>query len=156
MHILLVVDLQREFVKDAAGEDRYRKSLEYIKKNRDKYDCVIAFVYRNDGNPNMKRLVGWEDVSKPMVLEFKPDRTYFHSGYSVHKHLIISESDTVDVFGFDTDACVLAACFELFDLKCNFRILSDLCWSSGGEAMHTCGLSVMSRQFRRALSESNV
>lgn len=109
-------------------------------------------MYRNDGNPNMKRLVDWDGMSDPMDLEYNPDHTYFHSGYSVHNDLIISESDTVDVLGFDTDACVLAACFELFDLKCNFRILSDLRWSSGGEAMHTCGLSVMSRQFGRALS----
>ena len=151
MRYLIVVDLQKEFVKDEEGRRRYEKGLSYIEQMRSRYDCVVAYVYRNNNNPNMQRLLDWDEIKDPEGLEFKADRTYFHSGYSVQKSLVISDQDKVDVFGFDTDACVLATCFKLFDDRCEFNILTHICWSSGGEVMHDAGLNIMRRQFGKAV-----
>lgn len=154
MKILLVVDLQIEFVKDPHGKMIYEKCLNFINTNRTRYDKVYAAYYRNQGNENMLRYVRWNEMSETIQpLDFQADRLFPHSGYAVTEYPFEPGSDFVDVIGFDTDACVMNACFDLFNRNIAFRILADGCWSSGGEKYHQIGLEVMRRQFRDALDE---
>lgn len=151
MRYLMVIDLQKEFVKDKKGREIYNNCLEYIERERDNYNGVLAAVYINKNNPNMKRLVKWEECKKIDNLDFIPDAVYYHSGYSIKEYPRVEYGDTIDILGFDTDACVLSACFHIFDMGCNMNVLSDLCWSSGGKKMHETGLTVMRRQFGSAV-----
>lgn len=154
MKILLVIDLQIEFVKDLQGKMIYEKCLNYINMNRTRYDKVYAAYYRNHGNENMLRYVHWNEMREAIQpLAFQADRFFPHSGYAVSEYPFDPGNDFVDVIGFDTDACVMNACFDLFNRNIAFRILADGCWSSGGETYHKIGLEVMRRQFRDALDE---
>ena len=157
MRYLLVIDLQPEFVKDAKGKKVYQQCLEYIRSNKDKYHGTIAAIYENvpGDNPNMDRLLNWNDCKDVVPLEFVANAAYTHSGYSIKEYPKVTQQDTIDIIGFDTDACVLSAAFDVFNLGCNMRILSDLCWSSGGAKMHKAGLMVMERQFGKAVTTSN-
>lgn len=150
---LFVVDVQKEFVKDKMGEKVYQKCLQYIDAHRHEYDAVIAAVYINDPTKfaNMNRLLNWNDCKKIENLEFIPDGTFMHSGYSIKEYPSVTKLDCIDIIGFDTDACVLSACFDIFNLGCNMRILSEYIWSSGGKKMHEAGIAVMRRQFGKAL-----
>ena len=150
MEYLLVVDVQPEFVKDRKGKVVYERLLDFISKAHLRFN-VIAPAYINKDNPNMKRLVDWEEMESIVNLEFKYDSIIFHSGYSIDKWPRFESNDVVYVVGFDTDACVLSHCFDLFNKGVNFKIIADGCWSSGGRAMHDIGLDVMHRQFRKAL-----
>ena len=155
MRYLLVVDLQQEFVKDKQGQKVYDKCLRYIKDNRHSYDAVVAAVYKNEGDfINMQRLLRWEEMKTIKSLDFTPDKSILHNGYSARDFLNFNKYDQVDVIGFDTDACVLSMCFDLFNVGCNIRIIADGCWSSGGKEMHKHGLAIMRRQFRRAVDEN--
>lgn len=151
MRYLLVVDVQKEFVKGRKGMSIYKKCLDYIATEADNYDAVLAAVYVNKNNPNMKRLLNWEECKKVDSLEFIPDAAYYHSGYSIKEYPHVHATDTIDIIGFDTDACVLSACFHVFDLGCNMNIITDLIFSSGGSRMHEAGLAVMKRQFGSAV-----
>ena len=151
MKYLLVVDLQKEFVRDRQGQKVYDKCLQFIEDHRHEYQAVLACVYINQGNPNMNRLVGWNEVKNPASLDFVPDATYMHAGYSIKEYPYVKPSDTIDIIGFDTDACVLCAAFDVFNLGCDMRILAEYCWSSGGKRMHEAGLRVMERQFGKAV-----
>lgn len=153
MKCLLVVDLQREFVNDSKGEEVYDNCLTYIKSNRNYYDCVVAVIYKNDmsENENMVRLLNWDKCKEIASLDFSPDKIYYHAGYSIKNYQDISKEDTVDIIGFDTDACILSACFDIFNLGCNMNILTDLCWSSGGSEYHNKAISIMKRQFGKAI-----
>lgn len=151
---LYVVDLQREFVKDKKGQQVYDKCINYIMSYYKEYTAVLAAVYVNGKvNLNMSRLVGYEDCTNPKELEFPASWVSKHDGYSVEVYPNLSPYDTVDVIGFDTDACVLSACFDLFNIGCNLRILVDGIWSSGGKRMHEAGLTIMKRQFGKAVDE---
>ena len=156
MRYLLVIDLQKEFVKDSKGKKVYQECLEYIRSNKDKYHGIVAAVYENipGDNPNMDRLLDWNECMDVLPLEFVANAAYTHSGYSIKEYPNVSQMDTIDIIGFDTDACVLSAAFDVFNLGCNMRILSDLCWSSGGAKMHKAGLLVMERQFGKAVTTS--
>lgn len=49
------------------------------------------------------------------------------------------------VCGVETDACVLAVVFSLFDGGIECRVKPDLCWSSTG--LHRAGLKIIKTQF---------
>jgi nicotinamidase-related amidase len=49
------------------------------------------------------------------------------------------------ICGVETDACVLAVMFSLFDGGIECRVKPDLCWSSTG--LHHEGLAIMKTQF---------
>lgn len=154
MRYLMVVDLQKEFVKDRAGQKVYDKALRYIEAARDQYNAVLAAVYKNvrTENRNMDRLVQWDGCMDIQDLEFIPDQIWYHSGYSIKEYPYVTSHDVIDVIGFDTDACVLSCAFHIFDLGCDMRIIEDLCWSSGGRGMHEHGIAIMKRQFGKALT----
>ena len=152
MEYVLAVDVQREFAKGFEGKAVYNKCIEFLRKASIHY-TVIAPIYQNKTNPNMHRLVGWNEMTQIEALDFRPDYFYVHSGYSIKEYPAFNPNDIVYVIGADTDACVLSACFDLFNLGVNFRIIVDGCWSSGGRAMHAAGLKVMERQFRKAVDK---
>ena len=156
MKYLFVVDVQKEFVKDEIGQRIYKNCLRYIASAKSRgYERVIAAVYKNATNfANMDRLVEWQEMMNIKGIEFAADEMLFHSGYSIKDYPRFMKQDKVDVIGFDTDACVLATCFDLFNIGCNLRILINGCWSSGGAEMHEAGLKVMRRQFNKAVDET--
>ena len=150
MDYLFFVDVQPEFAKDSYGKKVYQRLLKFEQKMLP-YFTVIAPVYKNKTNPNMHRLLQWSEMQDIANLQFKAHYVYEHSGYAIREYPKFRPNDKVVIVGFDTDACVLATCFDLFDLGVNFQILADGCWSSGGRSMHKYGLAVMRRQFGRAL-----
>lgn len=157
MKILLVVDLQIEFVKDSHGRMIYEKCISYIREHRESYDTVYAVFYRNQNNKNMQRYVHWDKMKDSVQpMDFQADKFFPHSGYAISEYPFQAETDFVDVIGFDTDACVLNTCFDLFNRDIAFRIIADGCWSSGGEQYHRIGLEIMRRQFRDALDEETL
>lgn len=151
MRILLAVDVQKEFAKDAQGKNIYNKLIPYLREAHTLYDQVIALVYENTDNVNIRRFVKWTEMQQPENLEFKADAYYFHAGYCPLNLPPFNTSDRIYVVGFDTDACVLSTCFSLFNNNNHFTILSKGCWSSGGKRMHQAGLTIMRRQFGSAL-----
>ena len=153
MKYLYVIDLQREFIKDRQGQKIYDNCLKYIANSFRKYDAIVAAVYYNDGNVNMLDKVKWDKMQDDIApLDFSADKQLFHSGYAPTEYPF-KPGDIVDVIGFDTDACVLNECFDLFNKNIDFRILVNGCWSSGGKHMHKAGLLVMRRQFNKAVDE---
>ncbi|MDX2187305.1 MAG: isochorismatase family cysteine hydrolase [Opitutaceae bacterium] len=53
------------------------------------------------------------------------------------------------VCGLDTDACVLAVMFSLFDAGIDVRLKQDLCWSSSG--LQDPALEIIKAQFPKPL-----
>lgn len=53
--------------------------------------------------------------------------------------------DQLVVCGVDTDACVLAVMFSLFDAGFKCRLRKDLCWSSTG--LHREAVKIIEQQF---------
>lgn len=153
MKYLLAIDIQKEFTKGEAGEKIYQNCLKFIADAKSNgYDEVIAAVYKqSEGFGNMDKLLDWHEMHEIAPLEFEPDRVCMHSGYQMRAFPDIHKNDEVHIIGFDTDACVLAACFDVFEIQCDMKILTDYIYSSGGLEMHMAGLKVLRRQFRKAL-----
>jgi len=72
-----------------------------------------------------------------------------HFGYHPPPELMatLKKYKTVGICGLDTDACVMAAVFALWDAEIRPIILSEYCASSGGVQFHQAALDLMLRQF---------
>lgn len=123
MKILLAVDLQKQF---KGGQ--YDSCLEYIESHRVEYDKVIATLFVNDKyiNPNYIKKLGWKDCQNATVedIEFKTDQIIVKHGYGLPSD-IFGKKDRVDIIGCETDACILAICFSLWDDGISFNVLWD-------------------------------
>ena len=131
-NILLIVDLQKEY-KDNKG--RYNKCIDYINKYKDQYDKVVATLFVNDKAENssfIKKLKYKEcqniDYSS---LEFNLDdvQIVYKYGYSLPMGFF-NKKDNIYIIGCETDACILANCFTLWDDNINFNILTDYIYTT--------------------------
>lgn len=155
---LLIVDVQRGFVNE------HTKAVPpLVEKEQFTYRLVwAAKLEYGDSSPflRIRRHSGFGDVDNPAELAFalRPEaRTIIKHGYSaVTEELLqeLKEHDitTVDLMGVDTDQCVLATAFALFDAGITPRVVASHCASTGGPDMHEMGIHVM----RRALGGQNV
>lgn len=127
MNYLLVIDVQKQF--NTGG---YEKCLEFIEKHRDEYDKVVATVFKQDrsvnGNYAKLKYDGCMDASENDI-EFQTDMTVIKHGYGLPGNFF-SSKDRVDVIGCETDACVLATCFNLWDAGIDFQVLWDYVYTS--------------------------
>lgn len=144
MKILLVVDLQQEF----KLEPYYSQIIQFIKNNKQNYDKVVATRFLNTENSPFVQKLGYEDAMKRSKMEFPYDILFskhtYECGNGFYKHI---KQDDIDIVGCDTDACILAMCFEMFRYNMNFRLLADYCYSSGGDDYHNMALDIIYRNF---------
>lgn len=54
------------------------------------------------------------------------------------------------IAGWETDACVLGTCFELFDKGVPFRVVTD-CVASERQPAHDAALVIMNRNFGKVV-----
>lgn len=129
MRALLVIDVQKEF-KDSNG--KYEEAIEFVKNSKKDYDCIIAiaFVHR-DGGMFDKHMTwdGCKNVSKESI-EYEYDCLFTKDTYAFDVKTFLPKSIEYDVIGCNTEACVLATCFRLWDEEYNFNILVDKIYST--------------------------
>jgi nicotinamidase-related amidase len=142
---LLVIDLQPAF----KVEPYYSKILEYINSNKDKYSEIVATRFVSKPGCAIYDRLGFDKAVKKENLEFEYDYLIGKSEYSVFYGLLKErfQNSDVDIVGCDTDACVLATCYTMFEHNLDFKVLSDYCYSSGGKTYHSNAIKIIKRNF---------
>lgn len=155
--VLLLVDVQQGFINKQTKEC-YTRIEELLNTNI--FDFVAATQYHNFDNSPYERFLNWKqfkdkmDYSIPEEIERKIDIIFPKVTYAPDiKHILdtlnilINDKKIQEIYlaGFDTDACVLATAFSLFDNNIRPIVLSHYCWSGGGELYHNTGLSCLER-----------
>lgn len=124
MSVLLVVDMQKGFMKNNEYLNLSNKIDDYIRKN--KYDKIIFTKYKNDKskNPFYQDRIGWSKLTTDSEQEFSvniPQNAIIIEkyGYGLSKvdldfikSLNIKE---IDICGLKSEACVYAIAFQLWD-----------------------------------------
>lgn len=148
MHILLVVDLQREF-RDTDGQ--YERILNWVKTVKG-YDKIIATKCLNSVDSPFVKYENWYDcIDSVCELEFQADKVIEKYGYGLIDYSKLSKTDTYDIVGFNTDACVLKVALDLFDRNYNFSVLTEYCYSSNGLEHHKYGVELLRRLMSKAI-----
>lgn len=141
--ILLLVDVQEEFnIEDT------RHVLPYIEDaTRQPWDQVLSTLFINEPGSPFRRYLGYTAVQDDNVLSFVPEPIIKH-GYSIDvEALDLPPHSSVTLMGFDTEACVLATAFSLFDASHSVFIDPQGCASSGGKHLHDATLLIAERSF---------
>ena len=157
--LLIVVDAQRLFAHAADPDGR---CVGYIARHIDRggygHISYTRFINRPDSLP--ATLLGYDKAmaqhpSAQLVpaIARRADHTLDHAGYGpvphdvdeLVQHVRARGIDRAVVMGFDTDACVIATAFALWDRGLATAIDPRGCASSGGTALHHAALRIARR-----------
>ncbi|HVU35936.1 MAG TPA: isochorismatase family protein [Opitutaceae bacterium] len=149
-HILIVVDLQGAFPVP-------RRILDGVRRLSRQFRVRVFTRFVNPSGSQFRRLLkmdSCEPGSADTALQISPgddDIVMSKAGYGLSpaqvsrlKRLGVRRAT---VCGIDTDACVLAVMFSLFDAGIDCRAKPTLCWSGSGQRMHQAGLKILAHQF---------
>ena len=148
---LIVVDLQRAFSPPPA-------LIEGIKKIREGYDCVVTTQFLNHPGSLFEtelKYMACQLGSKEseIIIPLSPIAVFDRYSYGLQRpHIEMLKKQVVerlDIVGCDTDACVLATCFALWDNGVRFRVIEELCNSSRGQALHDAAIMIIKRSFNK-------
>ena len=143
---LLIVDLQ-------AGFNPTKKLIQGILKKAREYPIVVATRFAK-GNSLYKKVLGHSDFKKKdFALAGLPKRAkvFKKTGYGLPrallKYLKKHSITRVDVCGLQTDACVLAAMYDLWDSEIQPKLLRNLS-ATVSSKMKNAALVIVRRNFK--------
>lgn len=155
---LIVIDVQKFFLTDETR--RIVKNIQaYLRSNSNKYSTIYFTIFKNNPKSPLWQISGWKDSTGSPdtdicdeIKEFTNDKNLFYKNIlsaikvpqikdSLKKHNI----EEVHLCGFDTDCCVLATAYDLFDQGLKPVVLENLTWSTSKEKLHKPALQMLER-----------
>lgn len=137
---LLVIDLQEGF---SPSKNLIRKLEEAIKF----YDEVVFTKFTNAPNSLFRKQLGWAGDGGDICLPTSGKMILEKMGYGLTADNLEILSDLGcsewHLVGLETDACVMACAFNLFDAGIPFKIVADACESP----FHKQALPMLAKQF---------
>lgn len=147
--VLLVIDLQKEFY----SAEKYEKVLNFIQSSKNEYDMILATIFKNyiDKN-NFKEKLDWYDCKNTSLesIEFSPDEVIFKNTYGLN-YSNLNKKYHYDIVGCDSDACIMATAFNLFDAGYDFSILSEYIYTSTNRFENETVIKMMKRNFGKCV-----
>ena len=157
MRNIIIVDMQKGFINENT-EHLIEKINNYLKAN--KFDNVFYTRYLNYEDSMFVKYLNWKEMfdedNQKIVVDVLPNSTIFNKyGYGLTTEMINEikkrNIDEIEVCGVNTDACVLAIMFNLFDNNINPIVNESLCGSSIGNDYHLSALKVISGSFCKGI-----
>jgi nicotinamidase-related amidase len=126
------------------------------------YDLLIFTSFTNQPDSNFRRILDWNKCSSAPDTNISPElKSYFKQAQFINRcaysavtsefeqKLHFNQVQQLFICGVDTDACVMATAFDLFDRGYNFKIIEELCASTEGEDLHRSALKIMQRNLEK-------
>ncbi len=155
---LIVIDVQKFFLTPKT-RGVVKHIQEYLNKNSSDYKVIYFTIFKNDPSSPLWQISQWKDCTGPpdtdVCDEIKrltnPKNLFYKNILSAAKVTEIREGlrqnniSDVDLCGFDTDCCVLATAYDLFDQGIKPVVLENLTWSTSKEKLHAPALKMLVR-----------
>ncbi|MBR2708972.1 cysteine hydrolase [Candidatus Saccharibacteria bacterium] len=149
--LLLVVDLQNEFI-----NDNTKKATREIAKlvNSGKFtDVVFTRFINSPNNPTFTRL-GWkgcmDENSRKICIDTGKHKVFDKTTYSAYgedltRYIHQNNLDKIYICGIDADCCVLVTAMNLFENNYDVYVLEDHIYSSSGEKAKQNAVDILKR-----------
>lgn len=155
---LIVIDVQKYFLTHKT-RGIVKQIQEYLDKNLSDYEVVYFTIFKNDPPAPLWKLSEWKDCVGPPDTDICDDIKQFTSPKNLLYKNILSAAKVaeikeglrqnkiseVDLCGFDTDCCVLATAYDLFDQGIKPVVLENITWSTSKEKLHGPALKMLLR-----------
>lgn len=154
MKNIIIIDMQKGFIKES-NKHLIEKINSYLSKN--KFDNIYLTKCINDNDSPYQKILKWNGMTnfddQQLVINYPNNAKIItkncygisYKDIKMFKKLGITE---IEICGTDTDACVYAIAFNLFDNGIKPIILSDLCASSSrNQNIHNNAIELLKRQF---------
>ncbi len=155
---LIVIDVQKYFLTDETKRIG-KKIRDYLVGHSSEYTNIYFTILKNNPSSPLWQVGEWKDCTDSPdtdifdeIKEFTNKENLFYknilSAVKVHgikeglKQHNITE---VHLCGFDTDCCVLATAYDLFDQGIKPVILENLTWSTSEEKLHSAAIQIAKR-----------
>lgn len=153
--LLLVIDVQKEFINEYTGE-----VLNRIKKliNSKEYDIVAFTRFINDEKSVFYKKLKYRGCmnleQQEIAIETGKWRVFNKRTYTVvneefKNYIKDNKIDEIYICGFDTDACVQKTALDLFEQEYNVFILKDYCMCYRGYELHEATINNLKRLIGR-------
>jgi nicotinamidase-related amidase len=137
--VLIVIDVQKFFITEET-KPIIENIAKYLKNNFSKYSAIYFTIFKNDSKAPLWKISQWQGCTNSPdtnicdeIKEFSNSTNLFYKNIlSAAKILQITQGikknniSEVHLCGFDTDCCVLATAYDLFDLGIKPVILENL------------------------------
>ncbi|MCL2615947.1 MAG: isochorismatase family protein [Dehalococcoidia bacterium] len=165
MNILVVVDVQKGFIKTSHTENVANHIESILQKGL--FDYVIATRFINVEGSQFIRLMNWRGLTTDTEQAlFGNIATISNKVIDKNVHTCVDASflsllekenggklpEHVFICGFDTDCCVQKIAVDIFEQGIRPIVLIDYCHSSGGENSHNTGVAAL----RRLIGETSI
>ena len=159
---LIIIDAQKYFLNKYTQpkvKPIVNNIKKYLKQNLKKYSLVYFTIFRNDKNSPLWLISGWKDCTKsPAIDLFDELKEFTNKNNVIYKNILSAvkkpqiiealkkqKIQEVHLCGFDTDCCVLATAYDLFDLGIKPVVLENLTWSTSKEKLHQSAIKMIKR-----------
>jgi len=159
---LIVIDIQKYFLNkrtESIIKPIINRIQKYLEQNLQKYSVVYFTIFRNDKNSSLWKFSEWKDCAKSPDTDLCDELSKFTNKKNlVYKNVLSAAKKTqiiesiktnniqeIDLCGFDTDCCVLATAYDLFDLGIKPVVLENLTWSTSKEKLHNAAIKIVNR-----------
>lgn len=157
-NILIVVDMQEGFLRDAQTKQLKNHIVELLEKNI--FDVVIATRFLNEKDSIYEKLFDWKQleqeeerlISKDIMehVDYVADKYIYNcvNASFIQRLCQLNEGvypEKVFVVGVDTDCCVLTIATSLYENNIRPVVLTQYVGSTGGNKSHEAGLLCMKR-----------
>lgn len=148
--VLLIIDLQAGFV--AKGMDKVVKYVQSLVQSKG-WDVIIQTRWENYMGSQYEERLGYNAVGNSketkMVLDNVTDHIITRTCYTCwgeKLERLIRKDDEIHVVGLETDACVMATLFSLWDNGYHFKVHSSGV-ATPDKALQAAALKMIVRQF---------
>ena len=152
MNIGIAIDVQRGFL-DSNAEIRELEGRITSPLNQAPFDVLFATKFVNGTNSPYQKLLGWTAMQGPPetdllpIVEEQASQVIEKGTYTLPETLFdaLPDGTDTDLFGLDTNACVLAAAMCCMDHGLRPVILAHYCASSIGPGYHGSALTFLTQ-----------
>lgn len=136
---LIVIDVQKFFL-NRETKPVVSRIRDYLINHSTDYQQIYFTVFKNDSRSPLWQIAGWRGCSQPPATEicdeikkFTGKTNWFYKNIlsaakvpAIKRGLKAGKITEVHLCGFDTDCCILATVYDLFDQKIKPVLLENL------------------------------
>lgn len=151
MKLLLVIDVQKDFINDNT-KSVVNKIENLIDSN--KYDDIVFTRFINSYDSIWYKKLKYKGCMNNEQQEIVVntgnykiiDKTVYTAvNNELEKYILDNNIDEIYLCGFDTDACIQETAIDLFEKEYNIYVLKDYCMSGRGEELHNVIINNLKR-----------